>query len=85
MQRLSSMILFSLILLLLMTGCASANEQAMSEQSEDAAREDNPVSSAELASATDGAPIAPLDAPTEDFSLIGITGRPQFLNSYADW
>jgi uncharacterized protein YceK len=87
MQRLSSMILFSLMLLLLMTGCASLNEQAMPDQSEGASTGDNRASSAvrELTSASDGAPIPPLDGPTEDLTLIGVTGRPQFLNSYADW
>ena len=84
MQRLSSMILFSLMFLLLITGCASVNEQAVSDSPESAATGDNGATT-ELANSTDGAAIAPLDAPTEDFNLIGITGRPQLLNSYADW
>ncbi len=38
---------------------------------------------AEVPAVADAFPV--LDAPTEDFSLVGATGRPQFVNSFANW
>ena len=54
----------------------------MEEAAEEAVVEEEPEE--EMAEAEPAAEEVTIVAPT-DFALIGQTGRPQFVNSYANW
>ena len=93
MQRISKIMSVGLIALFLVAACVPSNQAQPSTDSGAVTVKEESVVTEQTADEVAGADsesadlvAAPiLTAPTEDITLIGATGRPQFLNSYADW
>lgn len=81
MRRLFSYVLILLTAVLILAGCGGGGETAVSEP------EAPPVAAEPKVEAVADAEEAEVAAEHDKYnlSLIGNTGRPQFLNAYASW
>ena len=75
-------LLLATVGLLALAACTVAGEPATNSAAgnvETASNEASSDADSQLAA------IPPLDSVSDDFTLVGTTGRPQFLNAYASW